>query len=76
MNLKTRAMLHTVCLIAGTIAVSLGLNFIGNLLTPDQVYWVMTSAVLGLFIYIVYSVNLSRLEHQEQLKKMNQSVSE
>ena len=69
-------MLHTVCLIVGTIAVSLGLNYIGSVLTRDQVYWILTSTVVGLFIYIVYSVNLSRLEHQEQLKKMNQSVSE
>ena len=76
MNLKTRAMLHTVCLIVGTIAVSLGLNYIGSLLTRDQVGWILTSAVVGLFIYIVYSVNLSRLEHHEQLKKMNQPVGE
>ena len=69
-------MLHTVCLIVGTIAVSLGVTYIGSLLTIDQVGWILTSAVVGLFIYIVYSVNLSRLEHQEQLKKMNQSVSE
>lgn len=69
-------MLHTVCLIVGTSAVSLGLNYIGSVLTRDQVYWILTSTVVGLFIYIVYSVNLSRLEHQEQLKKMNQSVSE
>ena len=76
MNLKIKALVHTVGLIAGTIAVSLGLNYIGSLLTRDQVGWVLTSAIVGLFIYIVYSVNLSRLEHQEQLKKMNQSVSE
>jgi hypothetical protein len=76
MNLKIKALVHTVGLIAGTIAVSLGLNYIGNLLTRDQVGWILTSAIVGLFIYIVYSVNLSRLEHQEQLKKMNQSVSE
>jgi hypothetical protein len=76
MNLKTRAMLHTVCLIVGTIAVSLGFTYIGSLLTRDQVGWILISAVVGLFIYIVYSMNLSWLEHQEQLKKMNQSVSE
>ena len=76
MNLKTRAMLHTVCLIVGTIAVSLGVTYIGSLLTRDQVGWILTSAVVGLFIYIVYSINLSRLEHQEQLKKMNQPVDE
>jgi len=76
MNLKIRAMLHTVCLIVGSITVYLGVTYIGSLLTRDQVGWILTSAVVGLFIYIVYSVNLSRLEHQEQLKKMNQSVSE
>jgi hypothetical protein len=76
MNLKIKALVHTVGLITGTIAVSLGVTYIGSLLTRDQVGWILTSAVVGLFIYIVYSVNLSRLENQEQLKQMNTPVDE
>jgi hypothetical protein len=76
MNLKTRAMLHTVGLFVGTIAVSLGVTYIGSLLTHEQVMWILASAVGGLFIYLVYGIMLSRLEYQDALKDINQSVSE
>lgn len=76
MNLKTRAMLHTVGLIVGIIAASLGLNYIGSMLTRDQVGWIVASVVGGLFIYLVYGIVLSRLEYQATVEKLNQSVSE
>jgi hypothetical protein len=76
MNLKTRAMLHTVCLIVGTIAVSLGVTYIGSVLTRDQVGWILASPVVGLFIYLVYGIMLSRLEYRAALEKINQPVDE
>jgi len=76
MNLKTRAMLHTAGIIAGCSALALTLTHLIKLITPQQGAWILLAGFVGFFIYIVYSVNLSRLEHQEQLKKMNQSVSE
>ena len=74
MNLKTRAMLYTVGLIAGTIAISLGVTYIGSVLTRDQVGWIMASVVGGVFIYLVYSMTLCQLEHQELLEKMKTPV--
>ena len=76
MNLKIKALVHTVGLIVGIIAVSLGLNYIGSLLTHEQVMWIMASATGGLFIYLVYGITLSRLEYQATVEKLNQSVGE
>jgi uncharacterized membrane protein YdjX (TVP38/TMEM64 family) len=76
MNLKIKALVHTVGLIAGTIAVSLGLTYIGSLLTRDQVGWILALAVVGLFIYLVYGIMLSRLEYRAALEKINQPVDE
>jgi hypothetical protein len=76
MNLKIKALVHTVGLIVGTIAVSLGLNYIGSLLTHEQVKWLLVSAVSGLFIYLVYGIMLSRLQYRATLEKMNQPVGE
>ena len=69
-------MLHTVCLIVGTIAVSLGVTYIGSVLTRDQVGWILASPVVGLFIYLVYGIMLSRLEYRAALEKINQPVDE
>ena len=76
MNLKTRAMLYTVGLIVGIIAVSLGVTYIGSLLTHKQVMWIMASAAGGLFIYLVYGIMLSRLEYRAALDKINQPVDD
>ena len=76
MNLKIKALIHTVGLIVGIIAVSLGLNYIGSVLTHEQVMWIMASATGGLFIYLVYGIMLSRLEYQATVEKLNQSVGE
>ena len=76
MNLKIKALIHTAGLIAGTIAISLGLTYINSVLTRDQVGWIMASVVGGVFIYLVYGITLSRLEYQATVEKLNQSVSE
>jgi uncharacterized membrane protein YdjX (TVP38/TMEM64 family) len=76
MSLKIKALVYTVGLIVGTIAVSLGLTYIGSLLTRDQVGWILASAVVGLFIYLVYGIMLSRLEYRAALEKINQLVDE
>ena len=76
MNLKIKALVHTVGLIVGIIAVSLGLNYIGSLLTHEQVMWIMASATGGLFIYLVYGITLSRLEYQATVEKLNQPVDQ
>ena len=74
MNLKIKALIHTVGLIVGTIAISLGLTYIGSVLTHEQVMWILASAVGGLFIYLVYGIMLSRLEYQATVEKLNQPV--
>ena len=74
MNLKIKALVHTVGLIVGTIAVSLGATYIGSLLTHEQVKWLLVSAIGGLFIYLVYGIMLSRLQYRATLEKMNQPV--
>jgi hypothetical protein len=76
MNLKIKALVHTVGLIVGTIAVSLGLTYIGSVLTHEQVMWILASAVGGLFICLVYGIMLSRLEYRAALEKINQPVDE
>lgn len=76
MNLKIKALVHTVGLIVGIIAVSLGLNYIGSLLTRDQVGWIVASVFGGVFIYLVYGITLSRLEYRATVEKLNQSVGE
>ena len=73
MNLKTRAMLHTAKIISLSIALALALTYLIRLITPQQGAWILLAGFVGFFIYIVYSMTLSQLEHQEQ---SNQSVSE
>ena len=74
MNLKTRAMLYTVGLISGSIALSLTLTFIISLLTAQQGAWILMAVFVGFFIYLVYSMTLGQLEHQELLEKMKTPV--
>jgi multisubunit Na+/H+ antiporter MnhE subunit len=76
MNLKIKALVYTVGLIVGTIAVSLGLTYIGSVLTRDQVNWIIALSVGGLFIYLVYEIMLSRLEYQATVERLNQPVDE
>lgn len=72
MNLKIKALVYTVGLIVGTIAVSLGVTYIGSVLTHEQVMWILASVVGGVFIYLVYGIMLSHLEYQDALKDINQ----
>ena len=74
MNLKIKALVYTVGLIVGAIAVSLGVTYIGSVLTHEQVMWILASAVGGVFIYLVYGIMLSHLEYQDALKDINQSA--
>ena len=76
MNLKIKSLNHTAGLIVGTIAISLGLNYIGSVLTRDQVGWIVASVFGGLFIYLVYGIVLSGLEYRATVEKLNQSVDE
>ena len=76
MNLKIKALIHTVAYMVGTFVVALGVTYIGSVLTREQVMWILASTVGGLFIYLLYGIMLSRLEYQATVEKLNQPVSE
>jgi uncharacterized membrane protein len=74
MNLKIKALLITAGLMVSALLASLGLDFIRNTFTAEQITTgVMVFCMAGL-VYLMYSLVLVRLEMQENLKKLTDSL--
>lgn len=71
MTLKQNALLQTMGLIAGMIILSSCTNLIITYFSVDTIVYAGSAAIMGLLIYTIYSVVLSRLEYTESLKKLS-----
>ena len=71
MTLKQNALLQTTGLIAGIITISLCTNLIITYFSVDILVYAGSATIMGLLIYTIYSVVLSRLEYAESLKKLS-----
>ena len=70
MNIKQRALIHTVLVIVGIIGLSLIINIIIGMMTPYQLGLAFIIAVTLLIGKIIYDYRLNHLEYQEKLAEM------
>jgi threonine/homoserine efflux transporter RhtA len=70
MNIKQRALIHTVLVIVGIIGLSLIINLIVGMMTPDQLGLAFAIAVVLLFAKIVYDYRLDQLTYEAKLAEM------
>jgi len=70
MNIKQRALLHTVLAISLLTVAAVGLTWIISLMTPDQMGVASAIAVVLLFAKIIYDYRLDQLEYQAKLAEI------
>lgn len=71
MNIRTRAALEVVFLIAATIAFSAAFSWILNYLTSQQLIQAAGIMVMSWMIYLLWSIRVSQLESRDTLRRMN-----
>jgi len=70
MNIKQRALLHTVLALVGATGLALIINIIIGMMTPDQLALAFAISVVLLFAKIIYDYRLNQLEYQEKLAEI------
>jgi len=75
MNLKQRALLHTVLALVGATGLALVTNLIIGMMTPDQLALAFAISVVLLFAKIIYDYRLNQLEYQEKLAEMAEKTT-
>ena len=73
MTIKQRAVLQTLGIVAAIITGSVGITLILEQLTRDQILFALSAGSIGLLIYSMYGVVLSRLEYQDKLKEITKT---
>jgi len=71
LSLKQKALFQTIGLFALAIPVAMIVTFIVSNVSTVVLLNVLGVAAFTWFGYLFYSITLSRLEHQETLKKLN-----
>lgn len=74
LSIKQKALLQTVGLFAIAIVSGSVVAFILANVSTQVVLNAIGVGVIAWFGYLFYSLTLSRLEHQESLKKLNEKV--
>jgi len=70
MNIKQRALLHTVLAISLLTVAAVGLTWIISLMTPDQLGLAFAIAVVLFFAKIIYDYRLDQLTYEAKLAEM------
>jgi hypothetical protein len=70
MTLKQRAIIQTAGILTAIVAGSVAISLILKMLTTEQIVNGFALLSIGLLIYSMYSVVLSRLEYNETVKKL------
>ena len=73
MTLKQRAVLQTLGIVAAIITGSVGVTLILEQLTRDQILFALSAGSIGLLIFSMYGVVLSRLEYQDKLNEITKT---
>jgi hypothetical protein len=73
MTIKQRAVLQTLGIVAAIITGSVGVTLILEQLTRDQILFALSAGSIGLLIFSMYGVVLSRLEYQDKLKEITKT---
>lgn len=69
MNLKLKALLHTVALLGSAVIAGSAINFIFATVDPETLHTVLGGAVVGGLVYMVYQLCLTRLEFYERFDR-------
>ena len=70
MNLKLRALIHTILAIALITALAVGLTWITSLMTPDQLGVAFMICLTAIIAKMIYDYRLNHLEYQAKLAEM------
>ena len=71
MSIKTKALLQAIGAVVLIIGTSVGMNYLLAILDPQAPTIVSIGMLLGVFLYMTYSLILNRLESKEILDKLN-----
>ena len=67
MNIKTRAALHTLGFVGGSILVSLIVSYIASNVPAQYLFYGFIGLMALGLIYVIYSLMLSRLEYFDKI---------
>jgi len=67
MNIRTRAALHTLGFVGGSIAVSLIISYIASNVPGQYLFYGFIGVMALGMIYVIYSLMLSRLEYYDNI---------
>lgn len=73
LSLKQKALVQTIGLFALALVCGLAVNFIMTYVSTEVVLRALGIGLFAWIAYIFYSITLSRLEHQETWKKLNET---
>ena len=74
LSLKQKALAQTLGLFGLAIVVAIIVTFIVANVSTVVIFNVLGVGAFAWFGYLFYSITLSRLEHQETLKKLNEKI--
>jgi hypothetical protein len=70
MTLKQRAIIQTAGIVAAIVVGSLGITFVLQMLTAEQIVNGFAILSIALLVYSMYGVVLSRMEYDETVKRL------
>ena len=70
MNLKLRALIHTILAMALITALAVGLTWITSLMTSQQLGVAFTICLTAIIAKMIYDYRLNHLEYQAKLAEM------
>lgn len=69
MNLKLKAFIQTIFIILGIFAMGFAMPYLFAMIPDAAIPYIGLGILVSLFGYLIYSINLSRLEVEENLRK-------
>jgi hypothetical protein len=76
MNLKLKAALQVGAFILGVNAAVITLQVLGSRFSPDEISTGLTWFFIAFCIYMIYQINLNRLETERSTEEMKQQHAE
>jgi hypothetical protein len=75
MNIKARALIKTLKMLSISLVIPCVIFLIFQL-DAELLLYLFSFGFLGYMLWIVYSINLSSLEHEETLRKMQENMED
>lgn len=74
MSLKLKAFLQLVGILATSVTVALLLTLITTYVPKETIITLVEFGLIGVLLYMIYTVILSRLEYEERIKSITQDL--